>query len=278
MPEGEASGTLGQSAQVVQGQPPQTPGLPTADEWAKYQETSRSYAERLKGYESLHGGFKKRGFSRPEELDQWTPAFEFAKKRNLPPAAILGILSSQFGGEQPQEAQGQSPQQFDVNALKQEMLAEAKKAAALEFAQSTYRQEEEQEEALLNAWAQEQYPDDEFRRSEFLDAMLVRALKARKPFGDDHPLRGQPRPIGKNELDSLKAAYKEAMSKSKGAQASAIAQAAKGSVSTPAGANAQSAPKKDMPTGDKKKSFAGLTDAERLAHFQEWQAKKGGAA
>lgn len=251
MPEIQANPTAlqpGQAAAAPSGNPQQSTVLsqPQIDpnEYARYKADAEKYqreVDRVKGMLPLFQAAQQAGFKDPAIIGKYGEFHKKATENGLSPDQLMGIFTRQVA-EQSDDPAGMSKAQIET------MIGETVTKRQADFIRD---QAEKQHNAGFAADHQGFVPaklkavkgfeDLDDSAAEFYAAAGEGLYyKGLKPYGEDHPLKGQYQPGGAEQLESVYGKLRAFRDSQRASQTLAIGAAArKGTPSnTPAGSNA----------------------------------------
>lgn len=253
-----------QSPRTEPAQSPASSGYrpPTQEE---YQRLLRS-DERARGADQWLNRAKELGYNSLDEAMSDLTHTSKVKQRGVG----IDRLAELFGGQQPEE------QEPDIRSVISEMLDERFSKQERSQAESSWQNSIDSELKKLDSGLDKLSDEYKVDLDLLKDAMANRVHNTAlgNPFGEGHPLKGQPNYEGAAEKVLL--SFKETMAKKAGADAAAIGEAAtkkQPKVSTPAGkAGGQGEPES---TGESREE---QRRALAAAHIERRKAARAGAA
>jgi len=278
-----ANGTTGQPAsnaapQLGQGQ--NAPQL-SAEQISQLQRAADQY----RGAAPLINNALKYGLKSPQDFDTYGPLIQTLRQSGTDPRQLMAVFSG--NAAQVSEQIGKEPADWtkaDIERMVGERISKVE-------ADLIRKQAEKEHQSALDAELGEIESDqtlDELlgehkgslgtsaKARELLKFAMAgyHAYKGRGQYGDDHPLKGQYSPAGKDGMGKLKGWFSEALKETvtsfQASQAAQIGKGARAAAGTPAANNgvSQGAPK------DERKPGQPPTRAQLQAAYEELQASR----
>lgn len=262
-----AAGTTGQPAsnaapqlgQQSQGSQPQF----SAEEIAQLQRAANQY----KGAAPLINNAMKYGLKSPQDFDTYGPLIQTLRQSGTDPRQLMAVFSG--NAAQAVEETGKAPENWtkaDIERMVGEKVSKATADMIRQQAEKEHQaaldgelgeiESDETLDSLLGEYKESLGKDPKARELLKFAMAGYHAFKARGQYGDDHPLKGQYSPAGKDGMGKLKGWFSDALKATttsfQASQAAQIGKGARAAAGTPAANSngvSQGAPKDERKPG-----------------------------
>jgi hypothetical protein len=257
----------GTSGTAASSQPLSQPQI-DPNEYARY----KREAEQARGMRPYYEAGNKYGLKSADQLNEVGELYKTLSERGIRPSQVASMFGNQVAQQTDSASEVANMSKADIEKMIGERLTKAqadmiRAQAEKEHESSVSGEYDRFTTDTMKGWLGEGADDTLAELARY--AAIGKYGEVRKPYGDDHPLKGMYGPAGKDGLGEIEKWLKESATKLRASQSLALGAAARKTVSsTPAGnGSGQGQPKNEGRPGDflAQRRAAAEAMAEKLA-------------